>query len=182
MSQLMRWNRVMSRMRFLIAADAWLVHRALLEHIVGTPRAARSAAGRSPPGRSTRTPSPRPRGPGADGGRGDRRVSAAHRGRLHGAGDRRAEVVLRGAGHGVRRAVHRPGGRRRVHVGQRRLRAHAQLRGFRMAGGSQTTMLTIANHSLACRAELGTGPAAQAPPAAPPTAATGAPTGGRADG
>ena len=34
------------------------------------------------------------------------------------------------------------------------LRAHAQVRGLRMSGGSQTTMLTVANHSLACRAEV----------------------------
>jgi alkylation response protein AidB-like acyl-CoA dehydrogenase len=40
------------------------------------------------------------------------------------------------------------------------LRAHAQLRGLRMAGGSQTTMLTIANHSMACRAEIADLPAA----------------------
>jgi alkylation response protein AidB-like acyl-CoA dehydrogenase len=39
-------------------------------------------------------------------------------------------------------------------VTSRSLEAYRELRGFRMAGGSQTTMLTIANHSLACRAEM----------------------------
>jgi acyl-CoA dehydrogenase len=43
------------------------------------------------------------------------------------------------------------------------LRAHAQVRGFRMSGGSQTTMLTVANHSMACRAELDAPALAAAP-------------------
>ncbi|WP_156755628.1 acyl-CoA dehydrogenase family protein [Actinokineospora pegani] len=160
-SQLMRWNRVMSRMRFLIAADAWQLHRRLLDHIVG------HTGGRELGGRPL----------------------AAWPVNAHALARARADQELMAAGvvDGYLRLTE--GGSSVPEVaelkwfcvekatelaalctdleggagymwGSASLAAHAQARGFRMSGGSQTTMLTIANHSLACRAEL-------AQPAAP---------------
>jgi len=154
-SQLMRWNRVMSRMRFLIAADAFYLHRMLLAYIVGY--ATRRELGG--------------------------RMLAAWPVNAHTLAKARADQELMEAGitDGYLRLTE--GGSTVPEIAELKwfcveqatelatlctdleggagymwdsvaLRAHAQLRGFRMSGGSQTTMLTIANHSMACRAEL----------------------------
>ncbi|MFJ8005330.1 acyl-CoA dehydrogenase family protein [Streptomyces fagopyri] len=155
-SQLMRWNRVMSRMRFLIAVDAWLIHRMLLTHIVDY------STNRELGGRPL----------------------SAWPVNAHALARARADQELMEAGitDGYLRLTE--GGSTVPEIAELKwfcveratelaslstdleggagymwdsvaLRAHAQLRGLRMSGGSQTTMLTIANHSMACRAELG---------------------------
>ncbi|QFZ78035.1 hypothetical protein GFH48_36345 [Streptomyces fagopyri] len=155
-SQLMRWNRVMSRMRFLIAVDAWLIHRMLLTHIVDY------STNRELGGRAL----------------------SAWPINAHALARARADQELMEAGitDGYLRLTE--GGSTVPEIAELKwfcveratelaslstdleggagymwdsvaLRAHAQLRGLRMSGGSQTTMLTIANHSMACRAELG---------------------------
>ncbi|MFH9347848.1 acyl-CoA dehydrogenase family protein [Kitasatospora sp. NPDC017646] len=159
-SQLMRWNRVMSRMRLLIAADAFFTHRALLEHITGYVR------GRSLGGRPL--------------GAWPVNAHALARARAHqelmeaGIADAYLRVTAGGstvpeiaelkwfcvekANELAALATDLEGGAGYMWDSPS-LRAHAQLRGFRMSGGSQTTMLTIANHSMACRAELELAPA-----------------------
>ncbi|MER6914845.1 acyl-CoA dehydrogenase family protein [Streptomyces sp. NPDC000594] len=154
-SQLMRWNRVMSRMRFLIAADASFVHRALLDHIrAHTTR--RELGGRPLAGWPVNSHA-------LARARADQELMEAGL----------AEAYLRLTEGGstvpeiaelkwfcVERATELAGLCTDLEGGagymwdSTSLRAHAQARGFRMSGGSQTTMLTVANHSMACRAEL----------------------------
>ncbi|MFC8274231.1 acyl-CoA dehydrogenase family protein [Streptomyces sp. NPDC057271] len=154
-SQLMRWNRVMSRMRFLIASDAYFVHRALLSHISAY------ALGRELGGRPL----------------------AGWPVNEHALARARADQELMEAGLVEAYLRLTEGGSTVPEIAELKwfcverttefaglctdleggagymwdsvaLRAHAQIRGLRMSGGSQTTMLTVANHSMACRAEL----------------------------
>jgi alkylation response protein AidB-like acyl-CoA dehydrogenase len=153
--QLMLWNRVMARMRFLIACDALFIHRMLLDHIV------KYVTSRELGGRAL----------------GSWPVNA------HALARARADQELMEAGIVDCYLRLTEGGSTVPEIAQLKwfcveratdlatlctdleggrgymwdslsLRAHAQLRGLRMSGGSQTTMLTIANHSLAARAEL----------------------------
>ncbi|WP_460395604.1 acyl-CoA dehydrogenase family protein [Actinophytocola sediminis] len=155
LSQLMSWNRVMAQMRFLIAVDAFLLHRMLLAHVV------EYTTGRELGGRPL----------------------VAWPVNQHALARARADQELMEAGivDGYLRLTE--GGSTVPEIAQLKwfcveratqlatlgtdlegghgymwdsvsLRAHAQIRGLRMSGGSQTTMLTIANHSLAARAEL----------------------------
>ncbi|MFV2196807.1 acyl-CoA dehydrogenase family protein [Nocardiopsis sp. LOL_012] len=153
--RLLHWNRVMSRMRLLIAADAYFLHRRLLTHVIGhTTR--RTLGGRR---------------------LADWPVN------LHALARARTDLELMEAGlvDALRRLADKSSSI--PEIAQLKwfcveratelatlctdleggagymwdsvaLQAHAQVRGLRMSGGSQTTMLTIANHSLACRAEL----------------------------
>nr|AFV52194.1 enoyl reductase [Streptoalloteichus sp. ATCC 53650] len=153
----LRWNRVMTLLRFLIAADAALVHRRLLDRVT------RYAGERALGGRPL----------------------AAWPVNSHALARFRADLELVEAG--VARACARldagawpvpevaalkwfcveracalaaaccdlEGGAGYM-WGNPSLRDLAQLRGLRMAGGSQTTMLTITNHSFAARAEWDT--------------------------
>jgi alkylation response protein AidB-like acyl-CoA dehydrogenase len=155
LGQLLHWNRVMSRMRFLIAVDAYLTHRQLLARIRDY-AAVRELGGRP---------------------------LAAWPVNTHALARARADLELMEAGI-ADILVRLDGGAAPVpEISELKwfcveracalaalccdleggagymwdsasLCAYAQLRGLRMAGGSQTTMLTIANHSLACRAEL----------------------------
>ncbi len=159
-SQLMRWNRVMSRMRLLIAADAYFTHRTLLDHV--TEHVRRRTLGGRPLGAWPVN------------------AHALARARAHqelmeaGIADAYLRVTAGGstvpeiaelkwfcverANELATLATDLEGGAGYMWDSPS-LRAHAQLRGFRMSGGSQTTMLTIANHSMACRAELDLAPA-----------------------
>ncbi len=159
LGQALHWNRVMSRMRYLIAVDAYLSHQRLLAHIRDY-ATDRQLGGRSLAGWPVN---------------------------LHALARARADQELMAAGIAdilpqleegnppvpeisqlkwfcVDRACALAAlccdleGGRGYMWDSPSLNAYAQLRGLRMAGGSQTTMLTIANHSLACRAELAIDP------------------------
>lgn len=163
-SQLMRWNRVMSRMRFLIAADAFFTHRMLLAHIVEH-STARELGGR----------------PLASWPVNEHALARARADQeLMEAGLTECFLRLTEGGSTVpeiaelkwfcvERATELAGLATDLEGGagymwdSTALRAHAQVRGFRMSGGSQTTMLTVANHSMACRAELDAPALAAAP-------------------
>ncbi|MEV5176631.1 acyl-CoA dehydrogenase family protein [Streptomyces flaveolus] len=162
LSQLMAWNRVMSRMRYLIAADAFFIHRRLLAHAVRH-TTTRRLGGRTLaqwPVNAHALARARADQELMEAGLADAYVRLA---RGAGAVPEVAELKW----FCVERATELAGLCTDLEGGagfmwdSPSLRAHAQLRGLRMAGGSQTTMLTIANHSLACRAEL----AQPAPPA-----------------
>jgi acyl-CoA dehydrogenase len=150
----MIWNRVMSRMRFLIAADAYFLHRLLLTHLTG--HAERRRLGGRPLGQWPVNAHALARA------RADQELMTAgladgYRRLAEGAAvpeiaelkwfcvEKATELAVLG--------TDLEGGAGYMWDSVA-LRAHAQLRGLRMAGGSQTTMLTIANHSMACRAEL----------------------------
>ncbi|MEV0407214.1 acyl-CoA dehydrogenase family protein [Actinoallomurus sp. NPDC050550] len=153
--QLLRWNRVMSRMRYLIAFDAYLIHRRLLDHAV------RHVTHRRLGGRllgdwpATAHPLARARA--------DEELMAAGiaalAGRVDGPSAPVPEVAelkwfcVERACDLARLCCDLEGGAGYMWDSPS-LRAYAQLRGLRMAGGSQTTMLTLANHSFASRAEL----------------------------
>jgi len=153
--QRLRWNRVMSRLRYLIAVDAYLIHQRLLDRIV------RYSTQRPLGGRSL----------------------AAWPVNSHALARARADQELMAAGiaglidqlDGTTVPVPEVASLKWFSVDRAcalaalccdleggagymwdspSLLDYAQLRGLRMAGGSQTTMLTIANHSFACRAEL----------------------------
>ncbi|MEU4181135.1 acyl-CoA dehydrogenase [Streptomyces sp. NPDC026589] len=158
--QLLRWNRVMARMRFLVAAGAAAFHAMLLERVQVYVKV-------------------RPLGG---------RPLGAWPVNAHALARARADLELMEAG--IRQASRAfDGGRAPVsEVAQLKwfcveratafaglcadleggagymrgtafaLDIHAELRGLRMASGSQTTMLTVANHTLACRAELASAP------------------------
>lgn len=155
LQQLLHWNMVMTRARFFIAADAYLIHRALLSHILeyGSHRRIGDVALASWPI--------------------NRHALARARGDL--------ELMEAGLAGGYNRMEARAGGVPEMAalkwfcveratdfaafccdleggagymLDSHALQAYAQLRGLRMAGGSQVTMLTIANGSLAWRAEL----------------------------
>ncbi|WP_329558206.1 acyl-CoA dehydrogenase family protein [Streptomyces uncialis] len=163
-SQLMRWNRVMSRMRFLIAADAFFTHRMLLEHIV------RHTTTRELGGR------PLAQWPvnqhALARARADQELMEAGLAecflRLTDGGSTVPEIAelkwfcVEKATELASLSTDLEGGAGYM-WGSTALHAHAQLRGLRMSGGSQTTMLTIANHSMACRAELDAPALAAAP-------------------
>ncbi|MFJ2189055.1 acyl-CoA dehydrogenase family protein [Kitasatospora sp. NPDC087861] len=162
-SQLMRWNRVMSRMRLLIAADAFFTHRALLEHITGYVRG-RSLGGRplgAWPVNSHALARARARQELMEAGIADAYL------RVTSGGSTVPEIAelkwfcVEKANELAALCTDLEGGAGYMWDSVS-LRAHAQVRGFRMSGGSQTTMLTIANHSLACRAELELDPAGRA--------------------
>lgn len=153
--QLMRWNHVMSRMRFLIAVDAYLVHRRMLARVLrygGERRLGRRALTEWPVN-----------GHALARARADLELMAASIARLVTKLDDGVPCVPELAGlkwFCVERAcalarlccdLEGGGG---YMWDSASLHDYAQLRGLRMAGGSQTTMLTIANHSYACRAEL----------------------------
>jgi alkylation response protein AidB-like acyl-CoA dehydrogenase len=163
-SQLMRWNRVMARMRFLIAADAFFTHRMLLAHMIRH-STARELGGRPlsawPVNEHALARS-----------RADQELMEAGLTecflRLTEGGSTVPEIAglkwfcVEKATQLASLCTDLEGGAGYM-WDSTALRAHAQLRGFRMAGGSQTTMLTVANHSLACRAELDAPALAAAP-------------------
>jgi alkylation response protein AidB-like acyl-CoA dehydrogenase len=155
LQQLLHWNMVMTRARFFIAADAYLIHRALLAHILDY---------------------------GARRRIGDRALASWPINR-HSLARARCDLELMEAGlaDGYQRLEAKAGGVPEIAalkwfcveratdlaalccdleggagymLDSHALQAYAQLRGLRMAGGSQVTMLTIANGSLACRAQL----------------------------
>ncbi|MEV4466781.1 acyl-CoA dehydrogenase [Micromonospora echinofusca] len=171
-AQLLRWNRVMTRMRYLIAADAYLIQRRLLDHI-GRHTTRRRLGGRA---------------------------LSAWPVNAHALAAARADLELMAAGlvdlldrvDGPAPAVPEVAELKWFCVerasalatlccdleggagymwGSPSLRDLAQLRGLRMAGGSQTTMLTLANHSFACRAELAGTPRPTAAPVGTASAA-----------
>ncbi|MGW5652737.1 acyl-CoA dehydrogenase family protein [Streptomyces humi] len=155
LSQLMTWNRVMSRMRYLIAVDAHAIHRRLLADAI------RHARHRPLGGR------PLAQWPvnahALARARADQELMEAGLADAYLRLDRGTVAVPETAElkwFCVERATELAGYCTDLEGGagymwdSAALRAHAQLRGLRMAGGSQTTMLTIANHSLAARAEL----------------------------
>ncbi|MEV4256219.1 acyl-CoA dehydrogenase [Spirillospora sp. NPDC049652] len=153
--QLLRWNRVMSRMRYLIAFDAYLLHRRLLDHIVR--HVTHRTLGGRPLGDWPAAAHPLARA------RADQELMAAGLagllGRLDGPAVPVPEVAelkwfcVERACDLARLCCDLEGGAGYMWDSPS-LRAYAQLRGLRMAGGSQTTMLTLANHSFAGRAEL----------------------------
>lgn len=153
--QLMRWNRVMSRMRFLIAVDAYLIHCRLLADITRH-ATARQLGGR--PLAAWPTNGHALARAAADGALMASGIADVL-GRLD-AGEPAVPEVAELKWFCVERASQLAAlccdleGGAGYMWGSPSLRDHAQLRGLRMAGGSQTTMLTIANHSFACRAEL----------------------------
>lgn len=155
LQQLLHWNMVMTRARYFIAADAYLIHRMLLTHILEYGRHRRI-------GKVALTDWPINR-------------HALARARCD------SELMEAGLGDAYRRVEARAGavpeiaalkwfcveratelaelcceleGGAGYMLDSTALQAYAQLRGLRMAGGSQITMLTIANGSYACRAEL----------------------------
>lgn len=154
-SQLMRWNRVMSRMRLLIAADAFFTHRMLLAHITEYVRK-RNLGGRplgSWPVNAHALARARSHQELMEAGIADAYL------RVTSGGSTVPEIAelkwfcVERANELAALCTDLEGGAGYMWDSVS-LRAHAQLRGFRMSGGSQTTMLTIANHSMACRAEL----------------------------
>ncbi len=155
LQQLLHWNMVMTRARFFIAADAYLIQRALLSQILDY--GARRRIGEVP--------------------------LASWPINRHALARARCDLELMEAGlaDGYQRLEAKSGGVPEIAalkwfcvekatefaalccdleggagymLDSHALQAYAQLRGLRMAGGSQVTMLTIANGSLACRAEL----------------------------
>ncbi len=163
LQQLLHWNMVMTRARFFIAADAYLIHCSLLAHILGY--GTRRRIGHLP--------------------------LASWPINRHALARACSDLQLMEAGlaDGYQRMETKAGGVPEIAalkwfcveratefaalccdleggagymLDSRALQAYAQLRGLRMAGGSQVTMLTIANGSLAWRAGL--------PPSAPSSA------------
>lgn len=154
LGQMLLWNQVMSRLRFLIAAAAATMHRELLDH-VERHGVARELGGRSligwPVNHHAWTRA-----------RTDQALMAAG---IATCLDRMAKPVnavpevaqlkwfcVERACALASRACDLDGGLGYM-AQSRPLAVYRVMRGFRMSGGSQTTMLTIANHSLASRAE-----------------------------
>jgi acyl-CoA dehydrogenase len=158
LGQILHWNAVMTRMRLLIAADACLMHRSLLEHIVAH-AGCRQLGGRplvSWPVNLHALARAR-----ADLELMEAGIADAYL-RLQGRSGAMPEVAalkwfcVERATQLAELCCDLEGGAGYM-LDSPSLRIYRQLRGLRMAGGSQTTMLTIGNHSLACRAELGLG-------------------------
>ncbi len=159
--QLIRWNEIMSRLRLHIAVAATIMHESLLDgivaHTVQRPFGGRKLAN-WPVNHHALTKA------GSDLELMKAGVAAAARmvGTSPDAVAKIAQVkwfAVERACEMARLACDLEGGLGYM-AESRSLRTYRTLRGFRMAGGSQTTMLTIANHTLANKAE--TEPFAQA--------------------
>ena len=154
LAQMIRWNEVMSCLRLSIAAAAMTIHASVLDHIIAhttkRPFGGRTLAG-WPVNHHALTK--------AGGDLALMKVGIAQCLSMVGKSPEAVSKVAQVKWFCVERACDLArlacdleGGMGYM-AESRSLAAYRTLRGFRMAGGSQTTMLTVTNHSLANKAE-----------------------------